>query len=74
VLQVWFLPYSPNSTEIAGIQHCAFVEGELVSPLLALLIEVRRSVFWEVQLKDAERFSVRRVMSSSCSHPSPVKE
>jgi hypothetical protein len=30
--------------------------------------------FSEVQLSDAERFSVRRVMSSSCSHPSPTKE
>jgi hypothetical protein len=27
-----------------------------------------------VQLRDGERFSVRRVMSSSCSQPSPVKE
>src|SRR5829696_1074300 len=30
--------------------------------------------FSEVQLEDAERLSVRRVMSSSCSHPSPTKE
>ena len=30
--------------------------------------------FSEVQLREAERFSVRRVMSSSCSQPSPVKE
>ena len=30
--------------------------------------------FPEVQLGDAERFSVRRVMSSSCSQPSPTKE
>jgi hypothetical protein len=31
-------------------------------------------VFSAVQLKDAERFSVRRVMSSSCSQPSQTKE
>jgi hypothetical protein len=30
--------------------------------------------FSEVQLGDTERLSVRRVMSSSCSQPSPVKE
>jgi hypothetical protein len=30
--------------------------------------------FYEVQLQVAERFSVRRVMSSSCSQPSPTKE
>jgi hypothetical protein len=30
--------------------------------------------FYEVQLKDEERRSVRRVMSSSCSQPSPTKE
>jgi hypothetical protein len=30
--------------------------------------------FSEVQLRDAERFSVRRVISSSCSQPSPTKE
>src|SRR5215207_2808522 len=30
--------------------------------------------FSEVQLGDAERLSVRRVMSSSCSQPSPTKE
>jgi transcriptional regulator with XRE-family HTH domain len=37
---------------------------------------VSRSVteFSEVQLRDAERFSVRCVMSSSCSQPSPTKE
>jgi hypothetical protein len=29
--------------------------------------------FSEVQLRDVERPSVRRVMSSSCSHLSPVK-
>ena len=29
--------------------------------------------YWEVQPRDAERLSVRRVMSSSCSQPSPVK-
>src|SRR5215217_9469357 len=29
--------------------------------------------FYEVQLRNAEHSSVRRVMSSSCSHPSPVK-
>jgi hypothetical protein len=28
----------------------------------------------EVQPGDEERRSVRRVMSSSCSHPSPTKE
>ena len=28
----------------------------------------------EVQLRDAERFSVRMVMSSSCSQPAPTKE
>ena len=28
----------------------------------------------EVQLGDTERLSVRRVMSSSCSQPSPTKE
>jgi hypothetical protein len=33
-----------------------------------------RIVFSEIQLKGAERFSVRRVMSSSCSQPSPTKE
>jgi hypothetical protein len=30
--------------------------------------------FSEVQLRDAERSIVRRVMSSSCSQPSPTKE
>jgi hypothetical protein len=30
--------------------------------------------FSEVQLRNAERFNIRRVMSSSCSHPSPTKE
>jgi len=30
--------------------------------------------FSEVQLRDAERRSVRSVMSSSCSQPSPTKE
>jgi hypothetical protein len=30
--------------------------------------------FSEVQLRVAERSSVKRVMSSSCSQPSPVKE
>jgi hypothetical protein len=30
--------------------------------------------FYEVQLRDSERFSVRKVMSSSCSQPSPTKE
>ena len=30
--------------------------------------------FYEVRLRDAERRSVRRVMSSSCSQPSPTKE
>jgi hypothetical protein len=30
--------------------------------------------FSEVQLRDGERFNIRRVMSSSCSHPSPTKE
>src|SRR5215210_8500556 len=30
--------------------------------------------FSEVQLRDAERRSVRRVISSSCSQPSPTKE
>ncbi len=30
--------------------------------------------FSEVQLRDGERRSVRRVMSPSCSQPSPVKE
>ena len=30
--------------------------------------------FSEGQLRPAERFSVRRVMSSSCSQPSPTKE
>src|SRR5215208_2903625 len=33
--------------------------------------------FWgfsEVQLRNSARFNVRRVMSSSCSHPSPTKE
>ena len=34
----------------------------------------RYTEFSEVQLGDAERLSVRRVMSSSCSHPSPTKE
>jgi hypothetical protein len=33
-----------------------------------------KGVFSEVQLRAAERCSVRRVMSSSCSQPSPVKE
>jgi steroid delta-isomerase-like uncharacterized protein len=33
----------------------------------------RRSVFSEVQRGDEERRSVRRVMSSSCSQPSPTK-
>ncbi len=30
--------------------------------------------FPDTQLRAAERRRVRRVMSSSCSHPSPVKE
>ena len=30
--------------------------------------------FSEVQFRNSERFSVRRVMSSSCSQPSPTKE
>jgi hypothetical protein len=30
--------------------------------------------FSEVQLRNAERRRVRRVMSSSCSQPSPTKE
>ena len=30
--------------------------------------------FWEVQFRNSERFSVRRVISSSCSHASPTKE
>jgi hypothetical protein len=30
--------------------------------------------FYEVQLREAECLSVRRVMSSSCSQPSPTKE
>jgi hypothetical protein len=33
----------------------------------------RMRIFSEVQLRAAEHSSVRRVMSSSCSHPSPVK-
>jgi hypothetical protein len=36
--------------------------------------EWMQGVFSEVQLRDAERLSVRRVMSSSCSQPSPTKE
>jgi hypothetical protein len=32
------------------------------------------TAFSEVQLRGAERCSVRRVMSSSCSQPSPTKE
>ena len=32
------------------------------------------TAFYEVQLREAECLSVRRVMSSSCSQPSPTKE
>jgi hypothetical protein len=35
---------------------------------------VEEAVFSEVQLRVAERRSVNRVMSSSCSQPSPTKE
>src|SRR5215203_6522768 len=35
---------------------------------------IDEGVFSEVQLRDADRLSVRRVMSSSCSQPSPTKE
>src|SRR5215204_2616402 len=35
--------------------------------------ECVEGVFSDVQLRDAERFSVKSVMSSSCSQPSPVK-
>jgi hypothetical protein len=35
--------------------------------------DFRFTEFLEVQLRVVERSSVRRVMSSSCSHPSPVK-
>ena|SRR5829696_6842999 len=37
-------------------------------------LDFRFTEFSEVQLRDAERFSVRSVMSSSCSQPSPTKE
>src|SRR5215217_286319 len=37
-------------------------------------LDFRFTEFYEVQLRDAERASVRRVMSSSCSQPSPTKE
>jgi hypothetical protein len=40
----------------------------------ALSNGVRGAGFSEVQLRVAERSSVRRVMSSSCSQRSPVKE
>jgi hypothetical protein len=35
---------------------------------------VSEDEFSEVQVRDAERSRVRRVMSSSCSQPSPTKE
>jgi|SRR5215208_1810385 hypothetical protein len=37
-------------------------------------LDFRFMAFSEVQLTDTERRSVRRVMSSSCSQPSPTKE
>ena len=38
------------------------------------LANFAQTEFYEVQLEDTERLSVRRVMSSSCSQPSPTKE
>ncbi len=48
-----------------------FGVGALLVPLFGQFLE---DEFSEVQLRILERRSVRRVMSSSCSQPSPVKE
>src|SRR5215203_3119150 len=43
-------------------------------PGATLCANLALTEFSEVQLRDGERRSVRRVMSSSCSQPSPTKE
>src|SRR5918993_4640644 len=58
------MPHTHDATRMA-LAH----QLEPYSPKL-----VDEGVFSEVQLKDEERRSVRRVMSSSCSQPSPTKE
>jgi hypothetical protein len=54
-------------TEVRGI-------GILGTSHKANSTNFAQTEFSEVQLRDAERRSVRRVMSSSCSQPSPTKE
>src|SRR5215208_5617603 len=52
----------------------AIVTREALVTLSAYSPKCVEGEFCEVQLRDAERRRVRRVMSSSCSQPSPTKE
>jgi hypothetical protein len=61
-------PMMPRSTT-----RCIFRRTYSSYCLEAAFCELRVTEFSEVQLRDAERLSVRRVMSSSCSQLSPTK-
>ena len=68
-------PQDPKDVARDTARDLSGLAGELV----ALKADARHwlfagTEFSEVQLRDGERRSVRRVMSSSCSQPSPTKE
>jgi hypothetical protein len=73
VLQLFAIPKSQNDLRSAFTLCWAMVDERCASSggPAKLLVEVAHP---EVQRLAVERRSVRRVMSSSCSQPSPVKE
>jgi hypothetical protein len=70
-LALWLRPETGYKSNQVDKGSRLFIERREGSEYCELRL---RLGFSEVQLRAAERRRVRRVMSSSCSQPSPVKE